>query len=306
MGTTLLTFSCDVAEAVRRGVNCPIPPAVQLPVDLTQVDPADLVLLAARINEKGQILRRDTERGNLTWQIIAPEPTLAGLLEAVRANEAAYQEQQQYRREQAEAEIVGYCSRDVDRGLRKCYEGVLLTWSVIEYVGAYYASMGLSDPRVAARQALLAAEAKRRNEEAQRERAEQEERARQERSEWIAAHGSARLKRLAAEGIGHEKTYTSERTAWEANQEVSARQAIIEEQLPGWFPLGSAAQRKELVAPVADVGVRTLALLDAARAMAPSVTVTLGKLINGCDGVDAGRIIAVAEIEGRLFGWPRD
>ena len=112
--------------------------------------------------------------------------------------------------------------------------------------------------------------------------------AKADRDEWIQKHGSDQLKRLASEGIKHEKTYETERTAWEDKQ-FSETVAVSR---PGWREVNP----DQIDWNIADVGVRALALLDAARAIDPSCV--LARL--------DGRFVAVAEFRGRTIVWPRD
>lgn len=111
-----------------------------------------------------------------------------------------------------------------------------------------------------------------------------------ERDAWIGAHGSDRLRRLRNERIPHDKTYATERATWQAQQDADALAA----ERPGWHYID--VERLGKPQDIADVGMRSLALLDAARKLDP--TAKLGK-------VD-GKIVAVATFRGRLIGWPRD
>lgn len=108
------------------------------------------------------------------------------------------------------------------------------------------------------------------------------------RAQWIEQNGSIRLKRLAAEGIKHEGVYQAERTVYEDRIMADA----LATERPGW----RVVEEQQLDRAIADVGVRTLALLDAARLVAPDAV--LAKL--------DGKYVAVAEFRGCVIAWPRD
>ena len=112
----------------------------------------------------------------------------------------------------------------------------------------------------------------------------------QERADWIATHGSAKLQRMVAEGIGHEKTYESERSKWEAAQFGAA----LETERPGWYPVRDKSDLVE----AADVSLRALTILDAARRLDPAAKLMRRK----ADKV----YVAVGTFRGRLIAWPKD
>jgi hypothetical protein len=110
------------------------------------------------------------------------------------------------------------------------------------------------------------------------------------RHQWIAEHGSPRLRRMAAEGIDHYATYQRERDRHEAGEFA----ALLAADRPGWTEVAEG----QLDLAVADVSSRTLALLDAARAAAPGCRLARHKKLD--------RYVAVEEYQGRWIYWPQD
>jgi len=137
----------------------------------------------------------------------------------------------------------------------------------------------------AAKQRLIAFEARKKaaKEAAQRAEAERKE---QERRDWIAAHGSQRLVTMLAEGIGCEETYQRERARYDGQQ----FRARLEERRPGW----ELAEEDEIDRDVHDVPMRALRILAAGRQLAA-----------GCKLAKRdGHYVCVDTFEGRLIVWP--
>jgi hypothetical protein len=261
----------DVAEALRRGY--PIQPdrhgyvAVTVPDD---VDAEARALIAAHLYEHGG-------RFTIATPTIAPalpEPTVAGLVEVLRAAQAAEEEAARAREAKLAAAIEQ--ARTIIRERRSMVRDIYVGYADgehIEYKHRYVADVDayfwselephLSEAERAAlaawREELEADNAARRAAAQARvdawlaaQRAAEEEAA-AERAQWIERHGSSRLKRLVAEKIEHEAVYRDERLAIDR---------------PGWewepVPMRLSEPRNPPEA--------ALDLLDAARKTDPAAT----------------------------------
>jgi len=157
--------------------------------------------------------------------------------------------------------------------------------------GDRYVSFGeLTDAAQAAANeyaASVRAEIERRKAAAAERKAAAVREAARDRADWIAAHGSHRLRTLAVEGIGHENTYRAERAAWE--------QAEFDAALSADWPTWTEIDEEDIVRNVDDAPESALAILDAARQTIRSAT--LARV--------GGKYVAVAEYRGRWIYWPR-
>jgi len=268
----------NVAEALRRGVNCRRGNVVDInPADLPE-DVRALVAADLRDGSDGcdAELRYYLDDG-VSGLPLLPTPDAAGIVEAARlvvrrrAEAAA----------QAEADIVAWLALADEEVVRLA--ALDPDWAA-RLPGSRYVRR--ADPRVAERLARLApmiaerraaaeaaraaAEAaraaeyaKRDAEKAERERAKAAAVAayRAEMAAWIAAHGSKRLRRCLAEDIACGTVYRDERLAAER---------------PGWQWSAAEAVEDE-DAPIDDLPPRNppdaaFAILDEARATAPDAT----------------------------------
>lgn len=302
---SVIIFAVDYSESFRRGVNCPLPPRVELEVDVASLPVEDRELLAGRLNAAGVVRSRSTTYshgsiGGLSDQpITAPSADLAGVLAAVRGQDAAIEAEVGQIAARREAEIVAYAAASLEDLVSADWShygrmiGGARSWTAKEYVGAYTQSSH-EDPRAKARYEEARADADRRNSDLKAAEDQRREAAQQERVTWIAAHGSLRLQRLLAEGIGHDATYRQERDKHEAG-EFAAQLAAHR---PGWYLIDAS----DLETDVSDLSLRSLALLDQARggALVDPSAVKLGRQKS------TKKIVAYETFLGRLIAWPKD
>ncbi len=259
----IITFSCSLVKSFLAGVNAPQPPQVSLEVDPAELAPEVRAALAARMNEAGQICARDREGFFSNGRHRVPSPSVG------------YAPRSSYDGQAGEAALVRADLPTIESLL----EAIAAEEAVVEAEAAKQAAVK------AERDAAYAAQ-----QEAYRAQKEAEEQAAahkaQAKADWIASHGSRRLQRLVAEEIEHGEVYARERQAWEAAQLVS----LLESKRPGWSVASSQ------IFPVENVGARSFALLDAARAVAPGAKL----------GRHEGRVVAWEKFEGRIIIWPRD
>lgn len=318
-----ITFSVDYAASFRRGVSCPLPPRVTIEVDPASLSPEDRELLASRLRDNGEVASRSETNGLLyssPCTVTADEPTVAGVLNAIRAEQkssatyaertaakerVAHEERRAFRlaewRRQPTLQTLqvhvsllpdGEVRTDESHVPAGAIETALAQYER-EYI-VYYTGDALTpeeNQQYRERHDQLDRESGTRRQ-AAIDMATEQLRANhwQPRLDWIAAHGSPRLKRLAKEGIPFARTYESERKNYDEAQYTAA----LEAERPGWV----AVAQDDLVTTVADVSLRTLALLDAARAIAPAAR--LGKLKS------SGKYVAYEEFGGRLIVWPKE
>lgn len=349
-----IVFAVDYAESFRRGVNCPLPPRVELEVDVAALPAEDRELLAGRVLNSGELPARD-EQGRYgtrgapnrsgCWYrtvadavyhgaaeggvrlVLAPEPTLAGVLERLRCEETAIATYAD--RQAAEAQgkkladrktALEYASQPITQ--QQCTVRVDLHadgtigleqthWSIPagtiasqtatylrEYVVYHSTVRGdltpEEDAAYQARHDRLDAESDSRKQAAV-DIAAAELRAKhwQQRLDWIKQHGSLKLRRMVAEGIGYAKTYGIERAKYDADEFARA----LAEQRPGWRLIAA----DDLQQDVADVSLRALAILDAARTDKVSIEpVKLGK------EKSTGKYVAWQRFRDVLIIWPAE
>lgn len=335
-----INFRASVSESMRRGVGCPVPPTISLEVDPATLSEADRALLADRLNDDGDVCRRDEEgyAHNSRWRIqataigrhegkpcetvIAATPRIEDLLDAIRAEEhaiATYAERKAAditaKTESDRQEALNYMHATPCRQTQtpavvlhengvidstdSSYYSQVLAKRTAEYQREYvvYHTHRLSSLTAAEQAAYLArcqqydaeSEARQKvafNEAAAALLAEHW----QPRLDWIATHGSTRLKRLAAEGIDFAKTYSSELEKYEAKQFDGALAA----ERPGWKLVHASSIDRN----IADVSTRALTLLDAARVL--DATAKLAR------HTGEGKYVAVADFRGKLIMWPCD
>lgn len=284
-----ITFRVDYAQAMRRGVNCPVPPRVTIEVDADTLSQEDRDALASRLDDAGRVRSR-SEHGTFYSSpdtLTAPAPTLEAVLEVIRQEDDWATGHKARQAAEEERVVTEYLSKSDDSLLYRHSRyvtgyGWLDLWSV-HHIGLY----GVSDARVKARQATADAVADERNREIFAAIDAERAREKAERDQWIARHGSRKLQRMAAEGIDHAATYERERAKWDRAELV----ARLEATRPGWS-LIDAKQVEE----AKDVPDSALAILDAARVVAPACR--LGRI--------DGRYVAVETWEGHTIYWPRD
>jgi hypothetical protein len=270
--TDQLILHCriDQAEALRRGYACGANASIAIPSDL---GPEDRELIAASLITINGGPALD---GNPTL----PEPTVAGIVEALRKRAAQKAEREAAaeaaRLRKRHETIAAIRDRTETKSVETVYSRTLdaavyssgTRYHVVRYTRVWpdVSTMDLAadDPlreEIAAwredcerRNAVAKAEA-----EAEAERLAQESEAqiaarRAKREAWIAEHGSARLRRLVQEGIEYRAVYRDERLALER---------------PGWQWL--AIPESDLAEP-RNAPEAALALLDEARASVPEGT----------------------------------
>lgn len=299
VAATRLIFAVDPQASFRRGVPCPTPPKVAIEVDPAMLSDEERDLIASHLVATGEV----TSNRAPFELVTADEPTVAGLIAAVRRDVAkgeaiAAQEAANVaaRLDRARVWLAHASVQQADAGTGSNWHSGLKRYvryqrhaisSGVEFFESHYHDV-LALPEYVALQAeverLNAAEfaAAVAAEEAEQRRREQEQ------ESWIAAHGSARLKRLVAEGIGWSKTYESERNKYEESQFAAALAA----ERPGWYEV----QEGDLDRDLADVSSRALALLDAGRQIDPEATLARVKA--------SGKYVIVAEFRGRVIAWP--
>lgn len=329
-------FSVDRKAATAARINTTTG-VVTLDVDPQQLSEADAAALAARLSECSErdgapgcmnVMRQSESGGYYTGpSLVVKSPTLAGLLQAMadntaevekaRRQKAEYEEAEQRRMHAAALECLqkrktrrysGYEFRD-GPGAGASFTAILPDWPyVLDAVTELpEAQAWLAELEAANREravaALAAQEAKKAAEAEQKRRKEEAEaKARAEMAEWVAAHGSARLKRCLAEGINCESAYRDERLALER---------------PGWRWSGACPGEYDDPRNPSDAD---FALLDEARKMAPDASLVYwtvehehdedgGCVYDGdCPKYDYAGCVAVAQFLGRevVFGLPDD
>ncbi len=321
-----ITFRVDYPQSFARGVDCPQPPLVTIDVDPSTLASVDRESLAARLNGSGDVCSVDQEGywhcGNTRYPrrdygppdrngdcrpplVCAATPRVEDLLAAIRAEDdcivrhaAAVRAKQDAADQAARAELAAWLARDDDSLVSvqrySTYHGELRQgWypavNTADWTGPNRPTL-IDDPAAREKMARVDAIVRERNRVKVAEIVAEREAAARERADWIHQRGSARLKRLAAEGIDHDKTYRAERDTYEREQFA----AFLATDRPGW----TAVTEAELDRDIRDVSSRTLALLDAARQTAP--TAALAKL------KASGKYVCVEEFRGKLIYWPRD
>lgn len=261
----------DVAEALRRGHSVQPDSRGRVPV----IIPADLPeedrrLIADHLYRDGEVMTIAVPE----IMPVLPEPTPAGVIEAIlagRRRQQAAQAEQQAHREAAVARAIEHIRA---RRVREITQSVIVDGERVEYLIAYPSDEGFgycsaydyvppdwraeydrwrADLRAANDAARIRAEEIARIRAEVREAAQAAEAA--ERRAWIEAHGSPRLRRLLAEGIEHLAVYRDERLAVER---------------PGWCWLDDVDD-VDLDEP-RNAPEEALDLLDVARATAPDAT----------------------------------
>jgi len=285
----------DRAEALRRGIPTSGDRLTIRPTDeeIAALPSEDRELLAARLQDDGSVAAR-TPGGEIqrNQRLIVAQPTLAGVLDAIRAEEDAVTIHRRERLERRAAAREAYANacREVieqrrtmlrehrlpaDKGWDR-YEVPAPAWPkadaytdsgaacdgeiraalIAEIPGAVAWQQELEAQAVAAREAALAVHEA---EIAERERQKQE--AADERRRWIEEHGSERLRRAATEGIEHGAIYRDER---------------LELERPGWIWLDDVAGD---VDEARNPPGEAFAVLDAARKVEPQATLKYYRVI---------------------------
>jgi hypothetical protein len=315
-----IRFYVDLGESMRRGVSCP----TEQPVTV-EVDPAGLTeearkLIGDRLDEDG-FVRSRAEDGYFYSRpkaVRAGAPTVDAVVEAIKAEEEAVRTRPERRAAEEKAkeeERLARARRDVAEPMAAGYTRYLALFDTgavadlgyryrdagvvqlvaYEYQGRWLGSDAKLLPEGVELAARLEAETAAAREAARRD-AEAEARALDEpRRAWVRWHGSARLRRLLAEGIHHLKTYEAEHAAWER----ARLGAELADARPGWVVVAEG----DLATDLADVGARAIAVLDAARAAVAGAK--LGKL------KATGRHVAYAPFTTSygltvLTCWPKD
>lgn len=323
-----ITFAIDYSSSFRRGVDCPLPPRVTLDVEPANLPTEERELIAARLTQDGIVQSidaggrprtRDTgERRNYSAvyepiPVTAATANLAGILAAIREENVVIDRVRETERAKTAEQHRQYADAAAAASRLVVADPSLAVYPIrphsadpldpgshgdghlrgVESGGVY---VGVSDLSAEAQDsarllsAQIVAEIERRKiARTERDAAEAANRQR-DRDDWISTHGSARLKRLVAEGIENDKTYESERAKYEAEQLAAA----LASERPGWY----AIDADDLNTDIADVGSRTLALLDAARLVAPAAQ--LGKLRS------SGKYVAYETFRGHTIVWPRE
>lgn len=111
-----------------------------------------------------------------------------------------------------------------------------------------------------------------------------------ERADWIAEHGSERLRRLVAEGIEHDAVYRDERLAVDR---------------PGWDWLADSDWGEASLAEPRNASEAALRLLDRARKSDPAAHLQYFVLQQDDDTTDRGYVV-VTEFLGRDIVWNDD
>lgn len=316
-----ITFSVDYPQSFRRGVSCPTPPTITLDVEPSTISQEDRGLIAERLRENGEVASYAEEGGiyRSPRTVKAMEPTVLALVAAIRIENEAVATYSQRKEAEAAAKHaalrkdklaemlaepnVQNCSarvwlldngtilvRDYNPGNAIASDTARFIREYITYYGAdvltpeeaaeYKARHDRLDAASDAKQKAVVAEV------AAKLKAEHW----QPRLDWIAAHGSVRLQRLAAEDIDFAATYSKEHDSYEEAQ----LNALLNSERPNWY----AVDKNDLDYGISDVSMRTLALLDAGRKLAP--TCKLAKL------KATGKYVVVEEFQGRLIVWPKD
>src|SRR5579884_1643126 len=208
------TVTVRVKPDARAWIAAGYAPADYVTVDLADAAAEARELIASHLSIEGTeyVLRC---RGVL---VTVSEPTLDGLLAGISAAESAAAERAAIEEARRAEEVARTRERLVaDARANAWYRGRRGPYAV-----ASVPAKLRDDPEVqaAVRQAEKAVAAAKAEVDRQIEEREAEEAARRaaekaEREEWIAAHGSRRLRRLAAEGIEHDAVYRDERLALE-------------------------------------------------------------------------------------------
>ncbi len=230
----------DVPEALRRGHPFNLSPAggVWIPIP-DDIDQESRELIAKRLKET-YLEKINTSTWTLDISTLAPEPTIAGVVEAIRTYEA--KQEAAKAKEAAEAEAKNLRSqREREAAVQKLRERLAARetkesygdlWAVLDTPLAYTNDgqtypprVGLTDAERADLDAWLAeiaAENERRKADVVRRKAEIEAAAllkadahAAERALWVEERGSPRLRRLGAEKIEHDAVYQDERLAAE-------------------------------------------------------------------------------------------
>lgn len=281
---TNLLVRVNRAESIRRGINgTDTPVSIEIDVaSLSQEDRDDVARCIRHLSDgRAYLASRSVSGGYYSEPMEVSDPSQAGLVEALSqfreafAAEAAKKTAKEMQ-EKAERDAVTAALASVDTsGLKVSH--FCPRYLHIELAGvptAYH----IEAHEIAATVARLRA--------AKAEQTEALAAKRAARESWIAAYGSPRLRTLLAEGIAHDDTYQSERAAYE--------QARFDERLaigrPGWVEV----EASEIDRRVADCTDSELAILRAARTMAPTCV-----LVEYDD-----EIVACEEFHGRLIVWP--
>ena len=312
---TSITFSVAIDKAISSGHNCPIPPVCNLSVDVPALTQEQRELIASRITATGMIHSRDEDGREHPIPVTADAPTVEALCAAIAAeNEAiATYADRQAAAKAAEAEADRVASEaaldsalvaPVGRAASRVYlrgdlsVGVYapgsiesVEWQYDQWSVSYLPDASIRDSD---RAKTVAAECQRLTNESSAKAiaaaAAKLEQLVQDRRDWVAAHGSTRLRRMMVEGIDCESTYQSERSRFEA----SAFDADLAEARPGWAP----CEESEIDRDIKDVSLQSLALIEAGRATCQNC-----RLVRH---TGMGRLVCVDEYCGRLICWPKD
>lgn len=271
--TLTLHMNVDRAESIRRGYGAD--PVQTVTLNLSQLTDEQRTAVADRLGRRAMYGSsggdHDTliKRGSFTSTLRIQEPTMAGVLAAIEADDAHHQQKQakerQQRAWQAQQEAERRAKAEQQEQQRQAVLAKLAAAGEDDEVLAKVASgltpgersllEGYRTERWVGEAMIYENRLKARRwriEEAREEQQRQErETQRHERAAWIEAHGSPRLRRLLAEEIEHEAVYRDERLALER---------------PGWRwdTITGTQQHEPRNAPDS-----ALDLLDEARKLAP-------------------------------------
>jgi hypothetical protein len=321
-----ITFRVDFASSFRRGINCPIPPIVTMEVDPAKLPAPDRDLLASRLNSSGDVCSvtfRDTiDNPSAFWLdgslspnppertspgsygrtgipsiVTANEPTLAGVLEAIREEDAKISakvaKKIKERNDRLDLARAWAARGEIVPDRRSRNTPYYTPYEGFTFAGGFYSSHYDDVKELPEVQAYLAKVQEADNAafaEHLRRIAQRQADEIASQLSWIQSHGSPRLKRLVAEGIDHAATYTKEHDAWEAKQFDVALTA----ERPGW----RKSSDTEITTEISDVTNRAFALLDAARKL--DANAKLAKLR------DSGKYVAYSTFMGVTIVWPQD
>lgn len=322
------SFKVDLQESLRRGVPCRTQQPITIQVNPAEIAEDDRKAIAERLTREGKLMTRRERDGYVPngdgFMLVAPEPTVKGVIEQVNAEDAAVASYagrvaEQHRVEEAERKAESLRLMEtpqvrtrtmfvwvtdtgsVETTDRRPYgseEGRVTICRDFQFQEKYQPYLPSEEVRkgkaAADQEAMFAALNKEARATAEITAVNAAMADDQERRGWIQMYGSERLKKLIREGLGNKATYLKERDKWEAEQ-IGAE---IKERFPGWFVPGDEVEENP-----PDATSRAMALLDAARVQVP--TAKLGRFEEG------GKYVAYTWFESRIgrsviICWPAD
>lgn len=267
--TTRLVYRVDLAEALRRGVPAPADGVVTIDLDdPAQIPPETRARIAAALDRDGVTVQARGRSGGYGGTLTAPTPDLAGLVEAIAAEDAAVAQHRAdtAAREADQARAVAQREAE-DRAKLAAWEAAVAALALTDD--------GLIPERPEGQPLFGWLQGQdtwtRRLSELRRE--------------WAQKYGSAVLRDAIAMGVAHDDRLDAEYAEFVAGSRRAARDAsysywLIVERQPDDF--GSHPKRQDL------------AILRAARAVAPAAV--LGR-VNGTP-------VAWIRFRGQYLVWP--